>query len=250
MISMDDPVTLVIVAATMIVAGFVKGVVGLGLPLVVVGVLSNFLPITSVLALLIAPLMLANIWQVVEVRGNLEPLRRFWPLVSTMMAGLAVGAMMLVNLDAAWLYLSVGVIVTVFTGLGFLRPTMRLPDRYEKPAGFAIGGLAGICGGLGGVWGPPITMYLLALDLKKDEFIGTVGLLWFLGAFPLAALYALNGIIGPHNIMFSVMACFPAIAGLWVGQKVRRRIPQESFKKVLLATLFVIGLNLIRRSFS
>jgi len=249
MVSFDDPVMLAVVAAVMIAAGIVKGVVGLGLPLVIVGVLSIFLPIKAVLGVLILPLMVTNIWQVIEVRGTLAPLRRFWPLLIMMLLGLGIGAQLLVRLDPSWLYLIVGVIVTAFTVMGFLRPAMRLPDRLEKPAGIVIGGLAGVCGGLGGVWGPPITMYLLALDLKKDDFIGTVGLIWFLGALPLGLFYTAHGIVGSHNVLYSAAACIPAVLGLWLGQKIRERIPQDSFKKVLMVTLFLIGINLIRRAF-
>ncbi|MFQ5617417.1 MAG: hypothetical protein ACE5FR_00455 [Rhodospirillales bacterium] len=45
-----------------------------------------------------------------------------------------------------------------------------------------------------------------------------------------------------------LLACVPGLAGMWVGQKIRGRIDQETFRKALLVTLFVIGLNLIRRA--
>jgi len=248
MTNFEDPAILALIVGVMVLAGFVKGVTGLGLPLVSLGLLSIFIPIRDVLGIIILPLMLSNIWQVIEVRGTLAPIRRFWPMLVTMLIGLGIGAQLVVSLDPSYLYLVVGGMVTVFTALGFLHPAMRLPPKAEVPGGVVIGGLAGICGGLGGVWGPPISMYLLALDLKKDDFIGTVGLVWFLGAIPLGVFYTLNGILGAHNILYSAAACVPAIAGLWVGQHIRRRIPQESFRKVLMGTLFVIGLNLIRRA--
>ena len=192
--------------------------------------------------------MLTNVWQVMAVRGTLAPLRRFWPMLVTMLAGLAIGAQLVVVLDASYLYLVVGSMVSLFTALGFLHPTMRLPPRAEVPGGVAIGALAGICGGMGGIWGPPISMYLLALDLKKDDFIGAIGLVWFLGTLPLGLFYTLNGIVGSHNVLYSAAACIPAVIGLWGGQHIRKRIPQESFRKVLMATLFLIGLNLVRRA--
>lgn len=248
MFSLYDPATLALIAVVMVVAGFVKGVTGMGLPLVSLGLITFFLPIKEVLGIIILPLMLTNIWQVFTVRGTLAPLRRFWPMLVTMMAGLAIGAQMVALLDASWSYLVVGSMVTVFTALGLLHPTMRLPPRAEVSGGVAIGALAGICGGMSGIWGPPISMYLLALDLKKNDFIGTVGLVWFLGTLPLGLFYALNGIIGGHNVLYSAAACIPAVLGLLVGQRILRRIPQESFRKVLMATLFLIGLNLIRRA--
>ncbi len=248
MISFDDPMTLSLMAAVLLLAGFVKGVVGLGLPLVVVGLMTIFLPVKDVLGVLILPLVVTNVWQVVEVRGNLEPLKRFWPMLLTMMIGLALGAQLLATLETRYLYGIVGTMVTVFTSLSFLHPTMRLDPKYKTPVGMGIGALAGACGGVAGIWGPPISMYLIALDLKKDEFIGTVGLIWFLGAIPLGIFYTLNGIVGTHNVLYSLAGCVPAVAGLLVGQRIRRRIPQESFRRVLMGTLFIIGLNLIRRA--
>ncbi len=248
MLDISDPVTLALIAAVMLAAGFVKGITGLGLPLVGVSLMSFFLPIREVLGVIIVPLMLTNVWQVVEVKGTLAPLRRFWPMMVALLVFLGLGAQLVVVLDSSWLYLAVGIMVTIFTSLGLFRPAMKLPPKGEVPVGIATGALAGICGGMGGIWGPPISMYLLALDLKKDDFIGTVGLVWFLGAVPLCLFYVLNGILGMHNVAYSLGACVPAMAGLWVGQKIRKRIPQESFRKVLMATLFVIGLNLIRRA--
>ena len=248
MLDINDPVTLALAAAVLLAAGFVKGITGMGLPLVGVSLMSFFLPIREGLGIIILPLMLTNVWQVVEVKGTLAPLRRFWPLMVTLLVFLGVGAQLVVMLDSSWLYLTVGVMVTIFTSLGLLHPTMKLPPKGEVPVGIATGALAGICGGMAGIWGPPISMYLLALDLKKDDFIGTVGLVWFLGAVPLCLFYVFNGILGMHNVAYSLGACVPVMAGLWVGQKIRRRIPQESFRKVLMVTLFVIGLNLIRRA--
>jgi len=92
-------------------------------------------------------------------------------------------------------------------------------------------------------------MYLLALDLKKEEFVQAVGLIFFIGSVPLVVFYWLHGVVRPDNVGWSALACLPAFLGLAVGQWVRRRVDQETFRKVLLAVLFVVGLNLLRRAF-
>jgi hypothetical protein len=91
-------------------------------------------------------------------------------------------------------------------------------------------------------------MYLLALDLKKEEFIQAVGILFFSGALPMMIFYWIHGVIGPDNIGWSVLACVPVFLGLAIGQWVRGRVDQDTFRKVLLAMLFVVGLNLLRRA--
>ena len=239
-----------IVFLTMLFAGFVKGVIGLGLPLIAVSILSIFLPIKVVLGILMLPLLVTNAWQVYEIGGGTSHLHRFWLVGVFMIVGLWIGTKMLISLDAAWLFLAVGSMITFFTAAGFLQPSLRLSKRHEKPVGALIGGLAGICGGLGGIWGPPISIYLLSLNLKKDEFIGTVGVIWFLGAIPLCIFYFSNSIFGMHNAWHSFFACIPAMVGFHVGKRIREYINQEGFRKLLMISLFLMGLNLIRRAWT
>jgi hypothetical protein len=91
-------------------------------------------------------------------------------------------------------------------------------------------------------------MFMLMTDVKKEDYIGAVGVIWFLGAIPLVILFYMNGIVHSGNIGYSLSACLPAMAGMWAGQKIRQKIPQETFRKVLLVTLLLIGINLIRRA--
>ena len=91
-------------------------------------------------------------------------------------------------------------------------------------------------------------MYLVMLRLPKEAFIRTVGLIWFAGSIPLIAAYVDNGILTGDVAPLSLLACVPGLAGMWVGQKIRGRFDQETFRKALLVTLFIIGLNLIRRA--
>ena len=95
----------------------------------------------------------------------------------------------------------------------------------------------------------------LVVELEVDDQLGgiaesirTVGLTWFVGSIPLIAAYVDNGILTADVAPLSLLACVPGLAGMWVGQKIRGRIDQETFRKALLITLFVIGLNLIRRA--
>ena len=106
----------------------------------------------------------------------------------------------------------------------------------------------GLLGGVSTIWGPPMTMYFVMLRLSKDMFVRTIGLVWFAGSIPLVLAYVENGILTAEVAPLSLLACVPGLAGMWVGQKIRGRVDQETFRKALLITLFVMGLNLIRRA--
>ena len=46
----------------------------------------------------------------------------------------------------------------------------------------------------------------------------------------------------------AIVPTLPAFAGVWAGQKLRRRVNQEVFRKILLLAIFLLGLNLLRRA--
>ena len=74
-----EPAPLFLVTATFLLAGFVKGVVGLGLPTVAMGLLTLVLAPSQAAALLIVPSFVTNIWQLlagprsVRSRGGSGP---------------------------------------------------------------------------------------------------------------------------------------------------------------------------------
>ena len=91
-------------------------------------------------------------------------------------------------------------------------------------------------------------MYLILMKLPKDTFVQVVGLVWSLGSLPLAGSYWANGMINSMTLPLSIYACFPGLLGVFVGELFRKQISQEAFRKFLMITLLIIGINLIRRA--
>src|SRR5690348_15155792 len=77
---MIDPL-LILIAAVFLVAGFVKGVVGLGLPTVSMGLLAVNMAPSRAIAIVIVPAIVTNIWQTFVGPYLRDILRRLWPLM-------------------------------------------------------------------------------------------------------------------------------------------------------------------------
>ncbi len=246
---MFDETTLILIALIMAFGGTVKGTLGLGMPLVSIGLLSTFLPATEVLGLVILPILFTNLFQVYEAGGGRQVIRDWWPMIVCLWGGLVVGGSILVVLDPSLLYAMIGSLLIVFCVLSLARSEMHIPEQLVFRSSLLVGGVAGIIGGISAIWGPPVSMFLLATGIKKEEFVRTVGVMWSAGAIPLTVFYVAIGLLGQHNFHYSLAACIPALIGLWIGQRIRKRLPQEAFRKTLLMVLLVIGANLIRRSF-
>lgn len=243
-----DPATLALVAATLVAGGVVKGITGLGLPMLALGVLTVFLPVPLVLAIIVTPIVVTNLWQAVRLGNLMEPIRRFWPVVVTLFVFLWIGARLVIALPPRVLYGIIGCSVVAFSILSFAHPEFRLSPRWERSAGFLAGTAGGLLGGLSTLFGPPIVMFFLMLGMPKESFIRAVGLIWFAGSVPLILAYVDNGILNLDTTPLSVAACVPAMAGLGLGAAIRNRFDQHTFRNAVLLMFFVLGLNLVRRA--
>jgi uncharacterized membrane protein YfcA len=108
--------------------------------------------------------------------------------------------------------------------------------------------LAGLMGGLTSVWAPPMAVYLAARHVPKTEFVRASGLLIFLGSLPLAAGYIHQGYLTGELTLISLALLVPAFAGFALGEALRQRMSEQTFRQALLVVFLLMGLNLIRRA--
>ncbi|NQV82950.1 MAG: sulfite exporter TauE/SafE family protein [Rhodospirillales bacterium] len=238
-----------ILTASLVVGGVVKGVVALGLPMVSIAILLNFFPPLTVLGILVMPIIVTNLWQTVRLGNLQEPLRRFWPMIITGLVFLFIGAELIVGMDTGVLFGMLGACVAAFSAISLAHPNMpALQPKTEKWAGPLAGAMGGLLGGISTIWGPPMTMYFVMLKLPKDVFVRSVGMAWFAFSVPLAVAYWRNGIFSGDVVYLSLYACIPGMIGICIGEAIRERINQDTFRKVMLVMLLLVGLNLIRRA--
>ena len=103
-------------ALAMIAGGTVKGVVGIGLPLVSLPVMATFIPIPKAIALLLLSSFATSVWQTFQGGLFALSLNRFWPLLLGMAIGTPISVRMLATFDVKVLYLILGTVVAIFAG--------------------------------------------------------------------------------------------------------------------------------------
>ena len=235
-------------AIAMVAGGTVKGVVGIGLPLVSLPVMATFIPIPKAIALLLLPSFATSVWQ--TFRGGLfiPSARRFWPLLLGMAIGTPISVRMLASFDVKVLYLILGTIVSVFATLLHRRLVLPVSPRAEPWAGPVVGAASGLVGGLSMLFGPVYAMYLAGLRLGKEQFVAVIALANVWATIVLATSMARVNLFGGTDFAASLLALIPSFGGLAVGQWPRGQINEDRFRKTLAVVLFVIGLNLIRKA--
>ena len=149
-------------------------------------------------------------------------------------------------LSDAVLFLVLGVIIigfAIFELSGFRGDVTKDSPKLEVASAMA----GGISGGLSGIWGPPVMIYLLSRKIDKREFVQTMGLVFLFGAIVLNLSHLHSGLLTVSSAPFSASLVVPALLGMWAGQTVQDHLDQTKFRKVTLFVLLLAGLNLLRR---
>lgn len=237
-------------ALAMLGGGFVKGVHGIGLPLVSVPILSAALPVQTAIAVTLLPILATNVYQVRLGRDVLPIARRFSLLLGGLAVGILIGVYTLTNLSTDIVTVILGVVILCFVVVRLRAPRWRLSARAERVGALPVGLVAGVIGGVSSLYGLPIAIFLSALGLDRQTFVRTVGLVFVTGMVPLYAALAAFEVLGPREFALSLVALVPVFVGYLIGERLRGHIPETMFHRAFTLLIAVIGATLLHRGLS
>lgn len=245
---MSPELVLLAVAAIFALAGLVKGVIGMGLPTVAIGLLGLMMPPAQAAAMLIVPSLVSNIWQAV-VGGNFRELvARLWPLFAGIAIGTAIGALYLVRSGGAAATLWLGVALAVYALLGLFKIEFKVPVSRERSIGFVSGIVTGVITVATGVFAIPMVPYLQGLGLDRHRMVQALGLCFTVCTVMLAAALRHAGEISADLLWPSLVGLIAVLAGMRIGQLLRGHIRPEVFRLCFFVGLLMLGVHLALRS--
>jgi uncharacterized membrane protein YfcA len=238
---------LAVVTLTFLLAGFVKGVIGLGLPTVAMGLLAVVMTPAQAAALLVAPSFLTNVWQ--AMGPELAPLtRRLWPMLLGICVGVWAGGGLLTADSGARASIGLGAVLALYGLLGLTAVEFAVPARLESWLSPLIGAVTGVVTAATGVYMIPSAPYLQAIGLKKDALVQALGLSFTVATLALAASLVREGALQISVAGASLLALAPALLGVVLGQWVRARVRSETFRICFFAGALLLGAHLMLRT--
>lgn len=236
-------------ALAFVLAGFVKGVTGLGLPTVAIALLSLTMTPADAAALLVVPTLVTNIWQLAAGPNFVSLLHRLrWMMAATCVGTWAAGGL-LVGAGAERASVWLGVALIVYAATGLLKLSLPVPRRFEPWLSPIIGAATGVVTAATGVLTIPAVPYLQALGLERDDLVQALGLSFTVSTIALAADLANGGVLRLSVAETSTLALAPALAGMLFGQWLRTRIRPDVFRICFLTALLLLGADLALRGF-
>jgi len=239
-----------LVLATFLGAGVVKGVTGMGLPTVAMGLLGAVMSPLAAAAILVIPSFVTNVWQMLVGPDKLRLARRLWAMMLCVVAGTILGTRWLVVVDPVWSGRALGIALIAYAVYALFAPAISTPARAEPWVSPIIGIVTGAVTGVTGVFVIPAVPYLQTLSLQKDALVQALGLSFTVSTAALAAGLLAHGAFRLDQLGLSLMAVPPALVGMWLGAMVRQKISPRTFRRCFLLFLIILGLELALRPFS
>lgn len=236
--------------AVTLFAGFVKGAVGFAMPLIMISAFSSFMPPETALAALILSVLSTNLHQ--SFRFGFAPAlssaRKYWRMIAMTCLGILITAPFVVYLPQRLMLGLLGVPVMGFALMQLSGWKPVIQPRHRNPAEYGLGLIGGLYGGISGIWGPPVIVYMLAVNTPKAEMVRVLGVVFMIGAVVLTGAHLSSGVLNAVTLPFSAVLIVPAALGMWLGFQMQDRLDAERFRRWTLLVLIVIALNLMRQA--
>jgi uncharacterized membrane protein YfcA len=224
-----------------LLAGTVKGLVGLGLPTITIALTSLVLPLTEAVALIALPTVITNIWQAAVGGRFWIIVRRQAPLIVPLMITLYLTMWLVGQKGPDWAFLVLAAVLVLYSALGLLRIRLRIHADLERPLAPVVGVVSGFVAGIVGVPVVPLMPYLQGLDIKPSELVQTLGVVLCATSLTLTASLLNVGLLDGKRTIVSAAAVVPAVAGMWLGQQIRLRLSVDQFRLAVLWALLLTG---------
>jgi uncharacterized membrane protein YfcA len=244
---LPDTAFLAVICGVFFLGGFVKGVIGLGLPTVVMGLLSIAMPVAQAAATVVVPAVATNIWQMLAGPALLPLAKRFALMMLCVVAGTFATVGFLTQSSAA-ATAALGGVLAAYGLFGFVPRRFDIAPRTERWLSPVVGLVNGAISGATGVFVIPSVPYLNSLRLGKEELIQAIGIHAFVCPLALGCALALHGRFEAGLAASSLIALLPAFAGMYAGQRVRGRLRPEIFRRCFFVGLIALGGYMVLRS--
>ena len=228
-----------------LIAGVIKGVIGFGLPTVVLALLTATVGLNEAMVLLLVPCFVTNLWQALS-GGNLgHVVKRFWTLLLGIGLVSWVGASWHASSDPRWLMSLLGGLLCAYAFISLLTKQITPPGRHEIVLSPIMGAISGLLNGLTGSFVVPGVLYLQALDLPRGVLIQALGVLFITSTIALGVSLGGNGLLSGEFALLSILGVIPALLGMRIGIALRERLDAAQFRRAFFTALVGFGMYLL-----
>ncbi|EQC1556171.1 sulfite exporter TauE/SafE family protein [Citrobacter amalonaticus] len=243
-----DPDQVVMIALTFVLAGMVKGVTGMGLPTVAMGILGSLISPVAAAAMLLLPSLISNLFQFGGGGNTRMLLKRLWPMLLTVVIATLLASVWITGGETSRTQFALGLALMVYALWTLAGKRIAIAPRREKPLSLVVGFATGLLTGGTGVFVMPAVPWIQSLGFEKDELVQALGISFTFSTLALALGLWWHDALPTQSLSLSAFAIVPALLGQWAGTRIRRVISPVVFKRCFLFCLLGLSIEMMLRA--
>lgn len=243
-----DPDQVVMIALTFVLAGMVKGVTGMGLPTVAMGILGSLISPVAAAAMLLLPSLISNLFQFGGGGNTRMLLKRLWPMLLTVVIATLLTSVWITGGETSRTQFALGLALMVYALWTLAGKRIAIAPRREKPLSLVVGFATGLLTGGTGVFVMPAVPWIQSLGFEKDELVQALGISFTFSTLALALGLWWHDALPVQSLSLSAFAIVPALLGQWAGTRIRRVISPVVFKRCFLFCLLGLSIEMMLRA--
>ena len=223
----------------------IKGLVGFGDPLIFNPLLSIRMDNKHISPGLLPVSLLLNAVIVYKSRNSIHP-RKLIPICFWMVLGVIPGTLLL-KYGSSWgLKVALGVLI-ILLGIEMLT---RSGEATMKPNPVLMAVMSFTSGVTAALFGINLIFlaYLERTTNDRDEFRGSICLVFLVESVFRLISYAANGIITSFSLEISAVSVPAALIGMWIGMQIDKRIDDSLIKKLIVYVFIIGGVSTVIRA--
>ncbi len=237
---------MIIIFLALAAGSLVKGISGLGLPLVAIPVMAGFLGAERAVVLMVVPGLLINFGLLWTYRAHATHLPDLPVFAAVAVVGVVLGAWILSAVPERWII----IFMALWLGAYLLKTLVfkadiRLPESAHRHMAALVVLLAGLIQGSTGASGPVLATYVHALRLPQPAFVFTVSVFFQIFMVTQAVTFTWLGMFTVERLYDGLVACIPVAIFLPLAVYISRFINARWFNVIVIALLVVIEIRLL-----
>ena len=236
---------LIIFSLIIFVSSLVHGSIGFGFPMIATPLLAMVTDMKTAILYIAIPTLLINLISIYSEGNFLQAVKRFYPLAIIGMIGSAIGTQILIHSSSELFKLLLAFSILLYLFIQKFKIQMKWIKEKKTLSMIVFGLIAGIIGGLTNVMASILIIYSLESKHSKKEIIQSTNLCFLFGKITQIVLFTIHGSFNEELLTLSFSSLIIVVIAMFVGLKIKDKIPKESYVKVVKVVLFLIACVLI-----
>lgn len=236
---------LIIFSIILFFSSLVQGSIGFGFPLISTPLLAMITDMKTAVLYVAIPTLLINLIAIFSEGNFLNAIKRFYPLAIFAMIGSAIGTQILIYSSSEIFKLLLAISIISYLLIQKFKFEMLWVKNKPKTSLVIFGLSAGIIGGLTNVMALVLIIYSLESKHSRKEIIQSSNICFLFGKLIQIILFAIHGSFTQELLTISFSSLILVVVAMVIGLKIKNKIPQENYNKVIKGFLFLMAIVLI-----